>query len=316
MKETNRKLMYLSSNYLLPFSLFIGLGITKIVNMAGNDAWISVILGTILGLGINYIFVKLPKNNNKVCTYIVNFCLLLLGITTLTKLISSVYLDKTSNLIVCLPFIILIFYTSMKDNYSLFKTTSILNLIYLLFILFAFGSLIPSTEIDNFKPILINPLGNILLGSLEFALYSTVPLMVMPDLKEKYNYKAYLGSCLFLLIIFGLIIGNLGLDLAKSYRYPEYMLFKNINILDFIENIENVLFFVWIINIYTLTAHASLNIKSIVGIKGLILTLIINVLFINMFLINSYFGIEFLLDYFDLILLIIVLVFIFGKIIK
>ena len=88
------------------------------------------------------------------------------------------------------------------------------------------------TLIKKNIPIIINPIGNILLGSFEFALYSTLPLIVIPDYKKTYNYKAYLLACLCLLIIFILVIGNLGLVLSQNYRYPEYMMFKNINILN------------------------------------------------------------------------------------
>ncbi len=307
-------LLFNASLFLLPFSLFIGLGITRIINTVGSDSWISIILGTFLGLLINYMIKKLPNKDNKLTIYISNTLLLLLGITVITKLVSSVYLDKTGNIVVMIPFLILITYSALKNRYSLMKVISILNIIYLLMILFAFSSLLPTTDLDFFKPIGISGPFKIILGALEYALYSTTPLIVLPEFKEKYDYKVYLLSSLFLLIIFVLIIGNLGTELSSIYRYPEYMIFKNIAILDFIENTHNILFFVWIINIYTLTSHTTLNIREIVKEKGLIITLIILAIIINMFIINTYKTPIIFLNYLDYIVLGILSIYIIGKI--
>ena len=309
-------LLFSSSAFLLPFSLFIGLGVTRIINTARTDSWISIVLGTFIGLLFNIIIKKLPKRDNKITTYLANTALLLLGITVITKLVSSVYLDKTGNVVVMIPFLILILYSGLKNRYSLMKVVSILNIIYLFMIVFAFASLIPTTNLDYFKPIGISTPSRIVLGALEYALYSTTPFIVLPEFQEKYNYKTYLLSSLFLLIICILIIGNLGIELSTVYRYPEYMLFKNIALLDFIENIENVLFFVWIINIYTLTSHTSLNIKEIVKEKGLVFTLLFLSIIINMFIVNTYKSPIIFLNYLDYIILGIMVVYILGKIVR
>lgn len=306
-------LLFNSSLFLLSFSLFIGLGITKIINTAGTDAWISIILGTFIGMIFNILIKKLPNKDNNLTTFLSNSVLLLLGITIITKLVSSVYLDKTGNLTVMIPFLFLVFYSALRDRYSLMKVISILNIIYIFMILFAFASLIPSTNLDNFKPIGINSPLSIILGALEYALYSMTPFIVLPEFNKKYNCKTYLLSSLFLLVVFVLIIGNLGVDLSISYRYPEYMIFKNIAILDFIENIENILFFVWVINIYTLTSHTTLNIKEIVGKKGLIITLVILAIIINMFIINTYKTPIIFLNYLDYIIFGILSIYILGK---
>ena len=308
-------ILFNSSAFLLPFSLFIGLGITRILNIAKSDTWLSIIIGTFLGLFLNYLIKKF-NNNNKITNYISNTILLFLGITVITKLVSSVYLDKTGNITVMIPLLFLILYSALKDRYSIMKVISILNIIYFFMIIFAFASLFPSINIDNFKPVGINSPFNILLGSLEYALYSTTPLLVLPEFKEKYNYKTYLLSSLFLFIIFILIIGNLGINLSTSYRYPEYMIFKNIAILNFIENTQNILFFIWIINIYTLTTHASLNIKEIANKKGLIITIIIVAIIINLYVINTYKTPIIFLNFLDYIILSIIIIYILGFIFK
>ena len=301
------------SQFLLSFSLFIGLGITKIINSSLNDSWICIIIGTIMGLIINYLITKLPNKDNKISSLILNIFLLLIGLLSIIKLVSSVYLNKTNTLLLIIPFCLLILYTSLKDNYALFKVSNILWIIYILFSLFAFLALVPYIKIDYFKPILINPFNKILLGSLEYSLYSTIPLLILPNYQKEYNYKVYLISSICILIIFILLIGNLGIDLAKYYRYPEYILFKNISILHFIENIENVLFFIWIINIYVLTSHSALNIKNILNTKWLLFILISMIIIINKYLINNYLVFKSILKYFDYALIILLIIYIISK---
>ena len=44
------KLEYNSAIFLSSISLFLGIGINRVVSIAKNDSWISVIIGSILGL--------------------------------------------------------------------------------------------------------------------------------------------------------------------------------------------------------------------------------------------------------------------------
>ena len=60
------KLEYNSALCLSSISLFLGIGISKIINSIGSNSWISIILGTAIGLLINYIFTKLPEKDNKI----------------------------------------------------------------------------------------------------------------------------------------------------------------------------------------------------------------------------------------------------------
>ena len=307
------RILYNSSQFLISFSLFIGLGTTRIINSARSDIWISIILGTIIGLIVNYLIKKLPDKNSKLLYYFFNIALLFLSIFVITKLISSVYLDKTNVIIIMLPFIGLLLYTSTKNRYALMKVISLLNIIYLLIIVFAICSLMPTIDLDIFRPVMINSPQNILTGAFEFALYSTISLQVLPKFKENYSLRIYFLSSILLLIIFIMIVGNLGVGLASLYRYPEYMIFKNIAILNFIENIQNVLFFIWIINIYTLSSHSIINIKEMFNETVCIGT--IGALFIVMILtINNYSVTVFILDYLDWIMITLLIIYLLGKI--
>ena len=313
-KITN--LEYQCLAYLLAFPLFMGIGISKMIRDVGSDVWISMIIGTILGLFIIFLFKKLPNKSNKYCSLIINTIFLLLGTLIFNKLVGSIYLSKTPNLIIMIPGYALLIYTVYKGKEALFKTSSILIIVFMLLFLVAALVLIPSINIDYFLPIKTNSFSKIILSGVDMALLSTTPLVLLPNVKEKLNYKNYLLASVTIYIIIICTLGNLGVDIAKIYRYPEYMVFKKISLLKSIENIENILFMIWIITIYNITSLASINIKEdfnyyvLFGVYGIV------VFVAAKYLISSYKTTTFLLNYFTYILLSIVVIYIIGKVLK
>lgn len=315
MKKINN-LEYQCLAYLLAFPLFMGIGISKMIRDVGSDVWISMIIGTILGLFIIFLFKKLPNKSNKYCSLIINTIFLLLGTLIFNKLVGSIYLSKTPNLIIMIPGYALLIYTVYKGKEALFKTSSILIIVFMLLFLIAALVLIPSINIDYFLPIKTNSFSKIILSGVDMALLSTTPLVLLPNVKEKLNYKNYLLASVTIYIIIICTLGNLGVDIAKIYRYPEYMVFKKISLLKSIENIENILFMIWIITIYNITSLASINIKEdfnyyvLFGVYGIV------VFVAAKYLISSYKTTTFLLNYFTYILLSIVVIYIIGKVLK
>ena len=315
MKKINN-LEYQCLAYLLAFPLFMGIGISKMIRDVGSDVWISMIIGTILGLFIIFLFKKLPNKSNKYCSLIINTIFLLLGTLIFNKLVGSIYLSKTPNLIIMIPGYALLIYTVYKGKEALFKTSSILIIVFMLLFLVAALVLIPSINIDYFLPIKTNSFSKIILSGVDMALLSTTPLVLLPNAKEKLNYKNYLLASVNIYIIIICTLGNLGVDIAKIYRYPEYMVFKKISLLKSIENIENILFMIWIITIYNITSLASINIKEdfnyyvLFGVYGIV------VFVAAKYLISSYKTTTFLLNYFTYILLSIVVIYIIGKVLK
>ncbi len=313
-KITN--LEYQCLAYLLAFPLFMGIGISKTIRDVGSDVWISMITGTVLGLFIIFLFKKLPNKSNKYCSLIVNATFILLGTLIFNKLVDSIYLSKTPNLIIMIPEYALIIYTVYKGKETLFKTSSILIIVFMLLFLFAASILTPSINIDYFLPIKTNSFVKIILSGVDIALLSTTPLVLLPNAKEKLNYKSYLLASVTIFIIIVCTLGNLGVDIAKIYRYPEYMVFKKISLLKSIENIENVLFMIWIITIYNITSLASINIKEDFNYYVLFGVYVIVVFVAAKYLISSYKTTAFLLNYFTYVLLGIVVIYIIGKILK
>ena len=307
------KLEYNSALFLSSISLFLGIGISKIINSIGSDSWISIILGTFIGLFINYIFTKLPEKENKIFIYTYSTILLTLNLLLITKLISSIYLNRTPDIIVVIPLIILIYYISNKGINTILKTSLIIAFIYILIYLIPFTALAPKINIDEFKPLLTSNIYDIIKCSLTYAFISTTPFILFPKFKENYNYKSYLLSSLLVLIIFIITIGNLGPSLAKLYRYPEYMVCKEISLLGFIENIQNILSYLWLFCSFILSSIATYNIKRVSNKKILIITLLLITFILNNVL-KNYIYIEYITKYYGIILFSTLILFLISKI--
>ena len=121
-------------------------------------------------------------------------------------------------------------------------------------------------------------------------------------------------SSILVLIIFVIIIGNLGTNLAKLYRYPEYMVFKEISLLGFIENIQNILSYLWFFCSFILSSMATYNIKRVSNKKILIITLLLITFILNNVLLKNYIYFEYITKYYGIILFSILILFLISKI--
>lgn len=308
------KLEYNSAIFLSSISLFLGIGINRIITIAKNDSWISVIIGSILGLLILYLFSKLNKERRKGLSLLANIIILCIDIFLITKLISSIYLNRTPDFMVMLPFLLLIYYGVSKGANTIFKVSSILLFIYIIITIIPVATLVPSINYNYFKPLMNNSFVNILIGAIRFAIISTSPLIIFPNFKDNFSFKSYIFSCILLLVIIVGIIGNLGLDLSLLYRYPEYMVFKNISLMGFIENIQNILSYLWLISSFVIALFTSYNIKNTINNKGLILVFIAILFTFSAYLLSNYIYTDYLINYYSYILSIPIILCLFTKI--
>lgn len=307
---------YGSLQFILSLALFMGAGISNLLTISKSDVWICIILGTILGFIILKIFSKLNNKGLKITSYISNIVILFFGLFSTTKLISSIYLSSTPSYIIMIPNILLIIYTVKQGFNAFLRSTNTLFIFLLILILSTAFMLLPGIEIDYFKPVMTSKINNILLGSLSTAITMTLPIVLIPNFKKYYKPKFYLYSAFILFIIIICTFGNLGVEMSVLYRYPEYIVLKRISALNFIDNVENILFIIWIIIGFTSSTMSSLNIKKLYGNKVFYISIISLYLLISFWLIDSYKVIEFLTKHYLAILTSIMIVLLLSKIKK
>lgn len=277
------KRQYKILSFFLTRSLFFGLGITKIFHLSKNDAWISGIIGTLIGLGIISLIYYLKKDNSNFSQFLkhgfwgsitkilvlmlASFCIhdVFLSLTTMT---SSFLLPQTPSIIIAIAVLLTIIYGNYKGVASFAKVAEILLPISLVIFAFKVGSSLIITDYNNFLPFLYGHKLGIIKASIVYALLSTVPSLLLVNVdKVKLNYKDFIfgyliGSCTIILTLIS-VNGVLGPTLANILRFPEYMTLKKLRIYNFIENIENILTFTWLFDLIVLGFMSAYNIKKI-----------------------------------------------------
>ena len=278
------KRQYQILSFFLTRSLFFGLGITKIFNQSRNDAWISGILGTILGLIlISFIYYLKSKNPNfsqnlnkgiigfmaKIFLILfASFCLhdVILSLTTMT---SSFLLPLTPALVIAIAVLITIIYGNLKGISSFAKVAQILLPISIIIFSFKVISSLIITDYNNFLPFFYGHKMGILKAIFVYALLSASPSLLLINVdKVNLSYKesilGYLIGSITIILSLISINGVLGPTLANILRFPEYMTLKKLRIYNFVENIENILTFTWLFDLIILGFMSAYNIKKII----------------------------------------------------
>lgn len=242
-----------------------------VYSVAEADAYISCILGTMIGvifLGMFlYLRAKNPEKNiillhkklyGKVIGSIINsiingIVLLFLGIVLyhITSFLLSQYLPETQSLYISLLIILAILYTVTKGIVVMSKANQIFMFIKLALFVISAISLLQYHEIDNLYPFLENGLKNPMIGAILYALFTVSPIFLLTIIdKEKVQeqkgfsktlIKTYLLSNVVVILIFFITTLVFGIEFISIYHYPEYMVLKKIKIFSSIGRIENIL---------------------------------------------------------------------------
>lgn len=254
-----KKEEYLSITYFITRAIFLGVGYSKIFDVAGNDAWISMIIGFILSIFFIFLYHKISEEinfnldnffskKNKfsrvyqiifLLTYIFLICYISL---TFTNFVRLYYLYNTSIFITLLILFMVCVYGALKTEKTIIRASSILFIASIILIIINLIFLSPLVKIENFLPIYTHSSLSILKGSLIFVVCSILPHILL--LEYKINLKTKLltySFSAFTILITNLFTASiLGEYLLSTYSYPEYMVLRRITFFNFIENIENI----------------------------------------------------------------------------
>ncbi len=318
-------------------SLFLGIGLTQILNSSKQNSIFSVLIGSLLGFIVlalflkllNYekdlnIYQKLEKLFGKFLGNVINIALIVLVIFyfiyTLWSIqiyIQNKYLDKTPSIVILILFLIPTVYSVNKGIKPICKLSLIIFIITVIEIILSIFGLINFVEIDNLKPFFNTPFSNILKNSLYFISYFFTPtfmLLMVPknqienqDKLNKHIIIFYILGCINFFLLFLFIISVFGIELASLFYYPEFTLLKKINYLDFIQHVENILSTQWLFSLFISSVVSLYYIKRFLNHKKmdkkiLYYTIVIASLFLSTMLFkNTTIGYDFIKKYFVLI---------------
>jgi hypothetical protein len=252
------------TSYFLVRSLFIGIGLSKLFELTSFNI-ITFLVGFIFG------FIILNTIINKIIYNKLNLILITIYLNTiLINLCHSLYLDNTS-LILLIIFTNLVIYliSSISDkafnilSYKLYKLSIILIILSIILLL-------PHIKLNNF----INTNNNYLFSSFYLGILSTYPLININLNNKKETIINYIISFITIFILSFIMEGVLGYKEILMYRFPEYIVFKRINILNFIYNVDNIFLFIYIIDLILASSKCIKNITDIKLNKIVIIILI------------------------------------------
>ncbi len=290
---------------------FWGILTSYMIHTSKVASLISMTLGFVFSLLLSIIFLKffdsypellggekIKKGFGKL-SYLINTIFGIIAILIyilltyrLAMFLSSQYLTKTSNMYIYILIIFITTYIASKGMEVLTRVSVITFFLSIIIFSFDLFNLMSEIKIDNFLPIITVSTKNIITSSLYFTLYFTVPVFFIMSYKKnnlidkikfkKYYYSMLTLSFIILLLAIGTTIGVYGINLTNLFDYPLYTVLKRIQILSFLESLENISSIIWVL--YTINAGSIMlctifdNLKSAYNLnnkKSKILNIII-----------------------------------------
>ncbi len=273
--------------YFLTQSLFLGYGISLLYSISGKDSYLGAIVGLIIGFGIIYLYSRFLEikqkqnlkellNKNKVLGWILRiiliiaiFTLLIYALVIYKVFVASFLLIKTPEIFIVVPIIIFGTYGAFKGLELISRVAESLIPIAIFLGLFAALGVGGLFDISNFMPILTTTPSNFLKTAFTFASLTTFPnlLLIFYPERPKHLIKTYLISALIIILTMIYINGILGEQLVHIYRFPEYMVLKQLKLFSFVEKVENILAIPWIFNIFMLIMTSIYALKELIPSK-------------------------------------------------
>jgi spore germination protein KB len=250
-----------------------------LAGVAKQDAWIGVIAGLILNIGIVYIFIKLwsmfPEQSFvEICDKVLGKYLgklfsvffifySFIGSTTVLfyvgDFVSTEILVETPASYIQMTFAIVLIMGVGFGIEVIARTAEIFLPWFILLFMIFIVLIIPSISLELVTPIFESGFKPILQNALAIAGTSSLPFlsffMIFPKINnlaigKKVFYLATISGGMVILIITFLSITVIGPELTAHNMYPTYTLAKKIGVGNFLQRIEVIISILWIVSTY------------------------------------------------------------------
>lgn len=307
------KLENFSVHYFLTRSLFLGIGFSLIIGLSKQDSILAFLLGSLIGLFFIFLINKIQKYKGektlsdvlkemkglgvilRIILFIYAFTLLCEGLTFIQLFAASFFLIKTPIWFISLPLALLLIRISKNGPITTFRVATCLFPISVLLTLLSLGALCGYASLENISPLFVTPTFDFIKSVFYYTTLSVSPSILMLVTNKSNSTASYLLGSFTLTFKMFLIIAIVGPILASIYRFPEYIILKEIKILDFIEKIENIVALSWIFDVFIYLSMSSLMMKELLFKKGksivhalfIILSFFISFMFIGKYYTNE-----------------------------
>lgn len=296
----NNKLIYFITTIFM-----YGVGFSSIFKLCKNSSWIVFIIGSIISFIILPFYKKIICNGNKYIKLFNILFILLINMMILRIFTTSFYLTKTPGLFITIPFIILCIYSFHNGINNIFKESNILFLFSFFTITL---NLLASTKTGSFSfflPIINTSFIKIIKGIIFYVIYILSPIVLLDNVDV--DKKLFIFTNIFITFMSIIIIFVLGPNLIYMYRFPEYMIYKEIYLFGFIENVENLVGLIYFLNLFITSSLCLIRIKDIIEKNYVLYMLVIVILLLTEFVSDKYKYSLFIYKYLPFILLIFII---------
>ena len=248
MKDKNCYLaLYLGSTF------FLSTGYSTVLRISSKDSWVSMILGILIGFLILFL-VKKSKVGTFEHSWIGRFfqiCfhsfMFLYSLSLILHFIVTFFLIQTPRAFLLLPLALLLIRISKLHYGTLNSLAKVCIPILLVLYLLIFIGLISHVHVDYILPVFTSSFADIFLSSIVFGIYLSIPYLL---LEKHYSFKSYFISSTLVFIVGMFIILVLGTNEYALAYHPLYSLLQEIKVFNFMENLENILSFAFLIPVF------------------------------------------------------------------
>lgn len=252
-------------------STTLGLGTYLMLNISRIDTYISIIFSALSSFMffviINYIMNNDEKtdiislnirNFGTVIGTIINtvlnfgfFFLACVSLYNLSQFMENEYIPDTVSIYAKILIILPVIYIADKNIKVISKVSQMISIIIIAIFFISCIGLIFSVKLDNIFPIMVDGVKPILKSSFIYTVFSFAPLLLLLIIPKKryedknFNYKKmflpYVITSILIAIIILMVIFVFGINLTLIYRYPEYVVLREVSLFTIIERVEKIL---------------------------------------------------------------------------
>ena len=297
------KRQYRILSFFLTRSLFLGGCFSLLVNLSKNSMIISGFIGMLIGYFLLYLFYKMKGSVSNVVKVLMVIVILLINTLSSSMLTSNYLLSKTPTLLILIFFYFVLLYGKNKKTEVIARVSEIVIALSLICYVLGYIGIIPNIKLNSMLPIFNSSFINVIKGIIIFVSASLLPNILLLDYKEDMRFKdvsiGYIFGSISIILIMFFILTIYGSELSSIARFPEYLILKKVNIMNYITNLENVLVMEWIVNILMCCLFSiKVLYKCLRKVKPLFYVFVIGLLLLcEMFLFKNYQYVLFVKNY-------------------
>lgn len=278
MKQKIRMMEYNAIQYFLIRSCFVGIAAHNVLNIARQDSWMCFLMAIVVGFIPLFLYLYLMNKHPDLNLFdmsihifgkrwgkIINFVFFLfvcsycvLELWNFSNFVVSQYLYRTPTYFISFVFLIVVFY-ALNKGFKTFSQTCLI-LFYLSVFLYTFSAvgLLGQVQYDNVLPSFEYGVSPIVNGVYQVVSCNVFPLFLLTIIpknqiigKQSFQKRMiifYLITLFMLFIVVFTIQTVFGIHMALLYQYPEFQILKRVTIVGFLERMESVFSFQWVLD--------------------------------------------------------------------